>query len=76
MIHSRGGTLAVKLAYSMRRRRTSGRMTRWILLISFFILFARLVFATLGAWHYQLNDIEKIAHPVEQIRNIGDRDNN
>lgn len=66
----------MKLAYSMRRRRTSGRMTRWILLISFFILFARLVFATLGAWHHQLNGIEKIASPVENRRNVDDRGNN
>lgn len=66
----------MKLAYSMRRRRTSVRMTRWILLISFFILFARLVFATLGAWHHQLNDIEKIAPPVEQISNARDSSEN
>ncbi len=66
----------MKLAYSMRRRRTSVRMTRWILLISFLILFARLVFATLGAWHHQLNDIEKIAQPVEQISSADDRSNN
>jgi len=51
-------------------------MIRWILLISFFILFARLVFATLGAWHHQLNSIEKIASPVENRRNIDDRGNN
>nr|WP_196237780.1 YfgG family protein [Biostraticola tofi] len=27
-------------------------MTRWILLISFIILFGRLIFASISAWHH------------------------
>nr|WP_312857212.1 YfgG family protein [Acerihabitans arboris] len=63
----------MKLAYSMRRRQTSVRMTRWILFISFIFLFARLIFATLGAWdHHQ----GKMSEPAGQIMNIGDRHDN
>jgi len=39
-------------------------MTRWILLISFIILFGRFVYATIDAWHYQQ---AKTAEPAEQI---------
>lgn len=63
----------MKLAYPMRRRRTSVRMTRWILFISFIFLFARLIFATLGAWdHHQ----DKMSEPVRQIMNSDERRDN
>ncbi len=63
----------MKLAYPMRRRRTSVRMTRWILFISFIFLFARLIFATLGAWdHHQ----EKMSEPSGQIISVDDRHDN
>ncbi|WP_413737620.1 YfgG family protein [Sodalis sp. RH21] len=56
----------------MRRRRTSVRMTRWILLISFVFLFARLVFATVGAWQHQQ---DKINEPAGQMNSVDDRRN-
>lgn len=67
----------MKLAYTMRRRRTSVRMTRWILLISFAFLFARLIFATLGAWHHQQEQRDNIVEPIGQMQKIavGDRGN-
>ncbi|WP_213989918.1 YfgG family protein [Sodalis sp. dw_96] len=64
----------MKLAYSMhKRRRTSVRMTRWILLISFIILFGRFIFAAIGAWQHQQ---VKPAEPAEQMVNDGSRPDN
>ncbi|XBS68743.1 YfgG family protein [Acerihabitans sp. KWT182] len=51
-----------------KRRRTSVRMTRWILLISFIILFGRFVFAAIGAWHHQQ---AQPAEPIEQQKVAG-----
>ncbi|WP_165911760.1 YfgG family protein [Biostraticola tofi] len=42
----------LKLNIFKHKRRTSLRMTRWILLISFIILFGRLIFASISAWHH------------------------
>ncbi|AHF76265.1 hypothetical protein Sant_1196 [Sodalis praecaptivus] len=53
----------MKAAFRMRRRPTTGRMTRWILLISFIILVGRLLYATVGAWHHHQN---KRVTPAEQ----------
>ncbi len=64
----------MKLAYPMRkRRRTSIRMTRWVLLISFIILFGRFIYAAVGAWQYQQG---KTAEPAEQILNTDNRPEN
>ena len=60
----------MKLAYPMRRRRTSVRMTRWILLISFIILFGRFIYASIGAWQHHQN---KSAEPAGQIFNNDNR---
>lgn len=34
------------------RHRFNSRMTRIVLLISFFFLFGRLVYSSIGAWHH------------------------
>ncbi|QWA09664.1 DUF2633 family protein [Sodalis ligni] len=63
----------MKLAYPRKRRRTSVRMTRWILLISFIILFGRLIYATIGAWQHQQDGT---AEPTEQVVNDDSRPDN
>ncbi|TKI06680.1 YfgG family protein [Martelella alba] len=54
----------------MRRRRTSFRITRWILFISFIILFGRFIYATIGAWQHQQH---KSAEPAGQMLNSDNR---
>lgn len=42
----------------MKKRKTKNQLTKGVLLISFIILFIRLIYASIGAFHHYKNNIQ------------------
>ncbi|URJ24353.1 DUF2633 family protein [Candidatus Blochmanniella camponoti] len=53
----------------MKRKKKKIRVAKWILLISFTILFARLIYASVNAWNYHKNRNNNAVIPTIYLNN-------